>query len=338
MPRSPSEKHEANMERQFHAGKNRVAVVDHSRLGRLRLTGVDSLDLLHRLSTQDLNSLQPGQGATTVLTSEKGRIVDVLTVLHSGDHLLLVTSPDNQGHVVAWLDKYTIIEDSDALDITGQTGLLGVFGPDSDALAAVATGVGLVHLPMHHHLPAKIGEATVTVIRAPEPGGGFLIWVHEEPLLDSVRDRLLLEGKDLEATYVGSAVYEMLRIEAGLPVFGHEIDDRFNPLEAGLEALISFNKGCYIGQEVVARLDSYDKVQKRLMGLLLPPGGVPPPGTRLEADGKEAGFVTSATWTPTRKGPIAMAYVRRAHAYPGCRLGLPSEDGPAVAEVVALPF
>ena len=105
------------------------------RLGRVKMTGADCLDLLHRLSTQDLAKLSPGHVAGTVLTSDKGRIVDLVTVVAMPDQLLLLTSPDNQQQVVQWLDKYTITEDSQLIDVTAESGLLAVFGPNWGRLA-----------------------------------------------------------------------------------------------------------------------------------------------------------------------------------------------------------
>ena len=316
-----------------------IALADRSDLGRVEMTGADSLDLLHRLSTQDLRGLRAGHGAATVLTSGKGRIIDLLTVYHLGDRLLLVTSHDNQHAVARWLEKYTIIEDSSTRDVTPQTALLAFFGPGADRLAERLAGRPLSELSSFHHVGASAGGVEVRLARAREPaGGGFHVLLPDRAGVGPVREALLDAGKDLGIQPIGVAAYEMLRVEAGLPAFGREIDERYNPLEARLRPFISFDKGCYIGQEVVARLDTYHKVQKHLLGVLLPKGELAPPGTRLEAEGTEAGLVTSSTLTPALDRPIAMAYVRTRHARPGARLTLESSTGPAEAVVVELPF
>ena len=322
--------------REYQAAWEGVALIDRSALGRLEVTGADSLDLLHRLSTQDLHRLERDQGDVTILTSEKGRVIDLVAVHHFGDRLVLVTSADNQQAVASWLDKYTIIEDSATRDLTAETGLLAFFGTRADELAERLAGRQLSDLPPFHLAPTTMAGARVVLARAREPaGGGFHVIVLDRGRVGAVRAAIMATGESLGIQPIGPASYEMLRIEAGLPLFGREMDDRYNPLEVGLEPFISFNKGCYIGQEVVARLDTYDKVQKRLMGLLLPEGALAHSGAKLLAEGKDAGMVTSATITPAGDRPIALAYVRSKHAAPGVHLVL--ETG-GEAEVVGLPF
>jgi len=321
---------------QYWAARRAAAVADPSDVGRVEMAGADALDLLHRLSTQDLRGLRAGQGAGTVLTSEKGRIIDLLTVYHLGERLLLLTSPGNQGAVIQWLERYTITEDSRARDVTGETGLLALLGPRAEALAAAATGQSLASLRPFHHVQSVVGAAPVVLARAAqEPGDGYHVVVLRAGDLPGVKGALLEHGEALGARSIGRAAYHVLRVEAGIPAFGPELGEQYNPLEAQLRPYISFAKGCYIGQEVVARLDTYQKVQKLLAGLLLPPGELPPPGTRLRAAGKDTGFVTSSALSPALGRPIALAYVSARHAGPGTRLSL--ESG-AEAEVAALPF
>lgn len=322
---------------EYWAAKRDVALADRSNLGRLEMTGADCQDLLHRLSTQDLRTLKAGAGAATVLTSDKGRVIDLVTVYHLGSRLVLLTSPENQGAVMQWLDRYTITEDSKTQDVTATTGLLALLGPKSVELASTLSGKAAADLPPFYHVDAVIDGAAVTIARGLEPAGGLQLLVHERARLPAVKEAILTQGKALGAQAVGAAAYDILRIEAGLWAYGKEIDERYNPLEARLRPFVSFSKGCYIGQEVVARLDTYDKVQKLLVGLVLPKDELPPSGARLFAEGKETGFVTSATVSPGAGGPIAMAYVRLKQAQAGGEVALGAPDGPP-AQVVDLPF
>ena len=322
----------------YWAARRGVALMDHSDVGRLRMSGADSLDLLHRLSTQDLRGLQAGQGAMTVLTSDKGRIIDLLTVYHCGDHLLLLTSPGNQQSVFQWLDKYTIIEDSTTTDVTAETALLFFFGPRALELAQ-ALVAGSTALPLLHHMEIVLNGVRTRLARAPAPAGdGFHLMVTRQAEVGAAQEALLEIGRALGLQPLGPEVYEVLRIEAGIPAFGRELDERYNPLEAQLRSFISFDKGCYIGQEVVARLDTYSKVAKFLVGLRLPGGALPPAGARLEVEGREAGFVTSVAHSPALERPIALAYVRARHAQPGSRLTLATAAGALDVEVSALPL
>ena len=314
----------------YHAAKRAAVVADVSDRGLLRMVGEDALDLLHRLSTQDLLTLQPGEGAATVLTTSKGRILDVLVVQRRADSLRLHVSPGNQPRVLEWLDTYTILEDSEASDATGEHGQLLIFGPAAGEVVSAASDPALDGLDLFHHREARLGTAQVAITRAEAPtGGGFHV---AAPLgeAESARQALI----DAGAVPVDGDTFEVLRVEAGLPAFGSELDERWNPHEAGLERHISYTKGCYIGQEVIARLDAYDKVQRELRGLRAVGGGVPSVGSKLLMAGKEAGAVTSVADSPDF-GPIALAYVRRAHADPGARLV--TAEG-AEVEVAALPF
>ena len=315
----------------YHTAKRAAAVADVSERGLLRMVGEDALDLLHRLSTQDLLALQPGEGAATVLTTSKGRILDVIVVQRRADSLRLHVSPGNQARVLDWLDAYTILEDSVASDETGEHGQILVFGPAAaEVVSAAASDPAIAGLDLFHHREARLGAAEVMITRAEAPaGGGFHAAM---PLADlpAVRQALV----DAGAAPIDADTFELLRIESGLPAFGSELDERWNPHEAGLERHVSYTKGCYIGQEVIARLDAYDKVQRHLLGLRAVAGEALSAGGKLVADGKEAGRVTSAAVSPDF-GPIALAYVRRAYAEAGARL---VTDGGAEVEVAALPF
>ncbi len=324
---------------EYWAARRGAGLIDRSGLGRLKMTGADALDLLHRLSTQDLLRLKPGHGTATVLTSDKGRIIDLLTVWHAPDHLLLLTSAGNQGAVLAWIDRYTITEDAQTADVTPGTGLLYLFGPNAVQVAGALAGEDVRGLPLFHHTPVIAGGVAATLARAPAiAGDGFHLLVAHGAQTAAVRAALLMLGAAHGLVEIGHDAFEMLRIEAGQPAFGCELDERFNPLEAGLRPHISFDKGCYIGQEVVARLDTYDKVQRAIVGLVLADARVPAPGAAVHAEGKEAGLVTSPVFSPGLKRAIALAYVRNTFAKPGSRVQVVAGDASIEAEVVTLPF
>ena len=297
--------------------------------GILRLTGEDARDLLNRLSTNLIDpGSEPGTTAVTVLTSDRGRIVDLVYVVHCGDHQLLLTSPGQQQNVINFLDKYTIMEDLDVADITDQTGLLTLTGPRATEILRQTPHDGALviqhppnpddpHTQPTYHLLIDDADAASRIAAAMESGGAISI-------------------------SAGSA--EALRIIQGRPAYGSEMSDAYNPLEAGLIGVIDFHKGCYIGQEVIARLDTYQKVQKYLVSLQFEAADADVntaystegivaalPGVRLNDDeGKAMGLVTSAALRPTPAGDdlIGLGYVRTAAAQLGRRLNLAS-DGEA---------
>jgi folate-binding protein YgfZ len=277
--------------------------------------------------------LETGQGAPTVLTTDRGRILDVIGVINMGGHILMTTSPGLQQPVIDWLDKYTIMEDLTVEDITADTAMLAVLGPDSaTALEAATGGRDLADLAPFHALQAGIGGLPVTLINQPLgalPGFALVMAAKDAT---QVWERLTALG----ACPTGIDAYEAVRVQYGVPVHGPEMGEPYNPLEAGLIGSIDFAKGCYIGQEVIARLDTYQKVQKRLVSLRFSPDAAPSMGVELHDEGKKVGTVTSAVTLPTTEETIGLGYVRTGSARVGVRLELAESEG-AWAEVLDLP-
>ena len=150
---------------EYAAAREGTAVHDSSYVGRIRATGEDVLDLLNRISTNEVVSLQPGQGAPTVLTTDRGRILDLITVLNLEDHVLLLTSPQTRDEVIQWIDKYTIVENVTLVDATSDTGMLSVIGPMSLVLLEGIARTDLHSLGPNHSTPAAIAGVPVNVVR-----------------------------------------------------------------------------------------------------------------------------------------------------------------------------
>ena len=357
-----------------------------SNAGRLTLTGSDARDLLNRLSTNLVDpDAAPGSVCATVLTSDRGRIVDLVYVVHCDDYQLLLTSPGRQVAVAAFLDQYTFMEELEVVDITADTLMLTLTGPALlNVLRVVMDGgcYSLSPLPSAFLDAASDGVARRVGIGEPYTGerewGAFLML---PPFNPDAAGRpptchLLYDGETAYAAVsrsinhlrlagaapLSAAAAETLRIARRQPRYGCEMGDAYNPLEAGLIGAVDFHKGCYIGQEVIARLDTYQKVQKYLVALRFESaddgavGAPPAPGSRLlDAAGKATGLVTSATAIPLDAdaddggafAAVGMGYVRMAAAQVGNRLQVAGPDGsgsgddaiqPAVmAAITALP-
>ena len=308
-----------------------VGIVDRSDVGRLVFCGEDAVDLVERLSTNALTELEAGEGAATVLTTNKGRIFDLLLVLRRDGDLLVLTGPGNQGRVAEWVDFYTFVEDVSVEDVTGATAMLGVIGPGAPSVVEAATGVAAPELAPYELRVGTVGGAEALVVRTDPIGEpGYDVVVAADDRREAL-DALLSADATLAPVEVGREALDALRIERGVPAFGRELTEAFNPLEAGLIDIISFTKGCYVGQEVVARLNTYDKVQKRLMRMRWGYGSGPEPGAKLVLDGKQVGVVTSAAASPAGGG-VGIGYVRLAHASAGVVLA--GEGGGFSVEVV----
>ena len=303
----------------------------NSHAGRLKAVGADGLDLLNRMSTNAVVDLQPGEGAPTILTTDRGRILDILGVVNLGDYVLLLTSSGRQEAVIEWLDRYTIMEDLEIFDITGETAMLTVLGPSAADAIAKAMDVNVADVPSHHSVVTEAGGRVVTVINRPQGMlSGFDIVLSPEDL-DAVADALAGAG----IVAINEDSYQITRICAAIPEYGREMGDAYNPLEAGLIGGVDFEKGCYIGQEVIARLDTYNKVQKRLVTLRLPEGSEDVSGATLRHEGRDVGVVTSAARNPSTGEVTGLGYARSAHAGVGALLEI-GESG-AMAEVTGLP-
>ena len=331
-----------NIKREYLSAKGTVAVMDRSHLGRLRLTGAKRLDLLHRLTTNDVRSLTPGQGARTALLTDKGRIVEDLRLHALEDSVLLVTSPGNQARVREILEKLRFRDDVTVEDVTTSTAMISLLGPQSGhLLEAVSSASGLAELTPQHSVEIGLGGARVVAARCVDVGGRGFNLIVPSGAAPAVWSALFAKGDPYGASPCGEEAYEMLRIELGLPRFGRELTEDHNPLEARLDDAISWTKGCYVGQEVVARLDSRHKVSKLLVGVWLEPGPVPEAGSPIEspsAPGVAAGVLTSVAPSLDFRRVIGLGYVRMELAAAGTQLVAVSDGDRIGAEVSDLPF
>lgn len=310
----------------YQAALSHVAIADQSTRGCLRLTERDRADLIHRLSTNDVRALLPGQGTRTVLLNHNARIIDLLTVYALPEHVLLTTSPGQGAAITHLLQKNIFFNDQVKLeDLSGETVQQHVYGPKAAALLRDLTSVDPGDWPLHHVQAVEIkGEGAWLARTLPIGGDGFV-------LLSTRAAWEQFAAAFKAVPQLDQATYEVLRIEAGYPGWAHELTLDYIPLETGLNDAISFSKGCYVGQEIIARMDSRQRLAKQLMALRLSAPLVI--GSKLLLDGKEQGTITSVADSP-RLGLIALAYIRTEHAQPGTQLQ--TSEGIAV-EVVALP-
>jgi aminomethyltransferase len=314
----------------YRAALEGAALYEEHDSGRIFMRGRDRAELLQRLSTNDVKRLRPGQGARTVLTTPIGRIIDLLAVHVLDDTFLVVTSPGQGGPVFGHLRKNIFFQDQVTLEPAGRShGQLALYGPAAPRLLEQLAGKALADLALHDIVTLEISGATLLAARREPLGGqGFTLYIPAERL-EAVRAALLEAG----AVPLGAAAFDVLRVEHGYGAFWRELSQEYIPLETGLLDAVSFTKRCYVGQEIIARMESRNRLAKQLRGLRLS-RPIAAPG-KLEVAGKEAGDLTSAVVSP-RFGPIGLAYVRSAHAAPGSAVGIAGAD--VQGQVVALPF
>lgn len=315
----------------YDAGRTGAALHDEGDCARLWLGGEDRIAFLQRISTNDVR-LVPGQGTVTVLTSPTARILAVLTVLAMPTGLLLLAGP-GQGPAI-FNTLRTQIFFNDKVTLEGRGGALAQFsllGPQAASLLAEIAGA-VDDLPLFGWRTLSIAGVDVTVQRQEGLGRDGFTLLAPSPAALAVKHALLRAG----AVALDDNAYHVLRVEAGVPAPGAELTEQVNPLEAGLRRFCDDHKGCYTGQEIIARQVTYDKVTTHLVGLLL--NELVAPEAKIMADGKQAGWVSSAAHSIALDRPIALAFVRRPHHEPGTLLAVQSGEQAIATTVAPLPF
>ena len=299
-----------------------------STFGRVQMTGATRLAFLHRMSTNDIESLLPGQGRRTVLTTPIGRMVDCTPVLAMDDALILLTGAGNASKVTAWLRKYILYNDDVRVnDVTAMTQMLGVFG---DGAAAWVRAQDASAFSQIENAPvfssAQTRENGLWVKAPPLQGAGFY-WVGTK--IESISNPSTSTGRSLQSLISPISDFESLRIAASYPAFPNEINEEHIPLEAGLWDAVSFSKGCYIGQEIIARMESRNQMARKLVQLDASGSGCQV-GAPLFVDGVLVGNVTSAS------AKVALGYVRGAFAHSNQALHLESGVTISLLKVIGM--
>jgi folate-binding protein YgfZ len=319
-----------------------AGVLDFSFRGRLVLTGADRVRFLHGQATNDVKGLRTGEGCYAALTTAKGRMQSDLYIYALQDELLLDFEPGLTATVSQRLEKYIVADDVQVVEVAPHYGLLSIQGPKAEP---VVRGLGLASdLPVKSLGFVKIAEATlgeIYLVNQPRLGSiGFDLFIPSAALA-AVADRVLAAAKAVGGQACGWQAFELARIEAGIPRFGLDMDETNFPQECGVEArAVSYNKGCYIGQEVLNRIHTMGHVNKALCGLRLADDlkSLPAKGEKLFAAGKEVGQVTSAVRSPTLNANLALALVRNEANQIGGELILATAENPSPARIMRLPF
>jgi folate-binding protein YgfZ len=318
---------------EYRAAREGVALFDRSALGKVSVTGRDRLAFLQGMLTNDVKGLQPGQGAPAAFLDAHGKVVALLVVYALADRTLIELPASLTEKTLQTLDRYLISEKAVFESVDDAFAILSLQGPGARGLLE-GLGGGPLSLPPYGHAEVSVAGLPARVINRPEgPGPGFHCWVAAG---QAAALRRALEGAG--AVPAHAETLEVLRVEAGQPWYPNDVDDSVILPETRLESLVSYTKGCYIGQEVVARVKYRGHVNRALSGLVLEGERVPGPGARVTVEGKEIGRVTSAVRSVALGRPIALAYVRREHFEPGSAVTVVDGAGEQPARVTALPF
>jgi folate-binding protein YgfZ len=326
----------------YRALRDGAGILDHPHRVRLRITGAQRAKFLQGILTNDADLLKPGRGLYTAVLTAKGKMQADLTVYALADWFWVDAEPESAARLPTLLSRYTIGTDATVVDLSTSHRVLGLYGPA--APRAVAAAFPDLSLPA---ADLAVAEAVwsghpLVIAAAGYPGTpGYKLLLPAEAV-DGARRTLLTAG----ATSVDAEALEAVRIESGVPRFGMDMSEDNFPPEARIEdRAVSYTKGCYLGQETIARIKTYGHVNRLLVGLLPDTDQPIPRGTKLYhpdvtsvlREDKEAGYVTSSVYSPALKRVIALGYVNRKIEVPGTIVTV-GQDATIQATVAALPF
>ncbi|MEA5532748.1 folate-binding protein [Crocosphaera sp. XPORK-15E] len=307
--------------------QNSVVICDRSHWVILQLKGADRQRFLHNQTTNNINILKPGQGCDTVFVNSTGRTLDLTTAYVTEDSIILLVSPNRSKFLMEWMDRYLFPMDKvEITDISEQNVVFSLMGNQShDILKQWGMNEIIEKKQGNHSLVTLENDSLRIAVGSGLGITGYTLIVPINSAL-TVWEKLIKLG----AIPTGNNVWEKLRIKQGRPFPDQELTEDYNPLEAGLWQAISFDKGCYIGQETIARLNTYKGVKQRLWGVKL--NQFVEPGTPVTLDDNKVGILTSCT--EIEQEAFGLTYVKTKAG----GAGLIVKIGAATGELITLPF
>ena len=324
----------ASLEEEVRAVRTRTGVIDMSDRAKIELTGSERVPFLDGIVTVDIKVLAPGTSAYALLLNEKSRVLGDLRVYAFPESLVLDIEAAQKPTILGILEKARVSDDVEFRDL-GPTGHLVVHGPRADDVVVRALGADVRALSLDTYASVRVDKSRAGHVARMRPTGerGFAIWSPGSNLAESW-EALVRAG----AAPIGREAYEVLRIEAGVPRFGADMSEKTLALEVAPESALSFTKGCYVGQETVARGTYVGQVRRKLLGLRIDADTPPVRGDPVLRGDQKVGWVTSAAWSPTLGWGVALALLRVDAVSPRDTLLVDRGSWPLRAKPHPLPF
>ena len=311
-----------------------AGLFDLSARGRIEVSGGEAVQFLNGMLTNDMEKFEEGTWKHAAFPNPQGRLLASTRVLKRDSAFLFDTEAATYPNILKHLERFTLAGDFRVRDLTDETALLSVQGARASEFVGAVLGEEAATTTRGRITRASFGEGEVTIIRATHTSeDGFDLFV-DAGVAESLRDALVKAG----ARPVGLDALEVLRVEAGVPRYGVDASDANVVLEVVDEAeAVSYTKGCYAGQEIIARIHWRGHVAKRLTGIILEDDAEPPADARLRdsAEGREAGRITSSVFSPRLNARVALALVKYDFLAPGTELKVFSGDTEVCAARVA---
>ena len=309
----------------YNAVRNSAAVVRQSWMGLLKLTGPDRQSWLQGMVTNDVEKLAPGQGCYAGHLNAQGKVVAQMIVLVTEEETWLLVERTATAKLRAVFDKLIIMEDVQVHDVSEESDILSVLGPRAATVVEAWSGERFPETPLYGNRLMPQGRVLSSDL------GYDLIVPHETA--SSVLQNIVAAG----AVQIDEECWNVVRTETGLPLYGVDIDETTTLPELGPRG-ISYDKGCYIGQEVVARIKYIGHVNRRFVGLICEGSDVPEVRCPVELQGKDVGYVTTGIYSPGLGKPICLGFVNRVAGEPGTAVALRGKGNSIPGRVVSLPF
>jgi folate-binding protein YgfZ len=309
-----------------------AGLIDLSSRGRLRVSGSEATMFLNGLITNDMKTLAENRWMPAAFPTVQGRLIGAVRVVRLKDAFVIDTDAESHEAVLKTVSRFTLAGDFHVKDLTSETALLSVQGKRAVEVVEKVLKTSVSDLPRDGVLETNWQNTPVTIIRATHTAeDGFDI------LIDSTQGAQLRQALiDADAQVVSPDVFEVLRIEAGIARFGHDVDETNVVTETNLDDAVSYTKGCYVGQEIIVRIKHRGHVAKKLTGLRFQTEKRIEPGTIIKSsDGKEIGKLTSTAFSPKLEATIGLGYVRYEFLNPGTTVVIEPEIQATTAE---LPF
>jgi folate-binding protein YgfZ len=310
-----------------------VGLLNLCHLGVLRISGRDRIRYLHNMLSNDIKNLPEGRGCYATLLTHQGHIESDLYAYRLGDEVMLECMPAGRERLAATLSRFIVADDVAVEDRSGSIGILSLQGPKAEAFLGAELGVDVSTLDsLAHRSIEGAGGPWIAIRRDRTGGGGFDLWA---PIEDTVA---LWRGwvETGRIAPVGLRALDWLRTEAGIPWYGVDMDERSLPMELGLDHALSTTKGCYRGQEIVARVLHRGRLHRRLGAIALSSRAVPLPGSEVRDGEAKIGEVTSAAFSPRRGNTLALALLKTEFLSPGATVAVVCGGEPVPGEVVTL--
>jgi folate-binding protein YgfZ len=305
----------------YKAATEGAAVVEKDWTGIVKLTGSERVSWLQGMVTNDVEKLAPGAGIYAAHLTPQGKIVAHMEVLADEDAVWLTLERASVSRLLAAFDKLLIMEDAQVTDVSGEYSILGVLGPRAGESLSRWLGEPINLTAPYSHRKLENSRLVVSSL-------GYEVWVPRSDAGNVIRAIV-----ETGAAAIDHGTWDVLRTEAGIPVYGVDIDETTTMPEIG-ETAISYDKGCYIGQEVVAKVKYIGHVNRRLVGLVFSGDGIPETKSPIRKGGREVGYVTTSLLSPGLNKPIALGFLSRSAYTPGTEV----EVGTQTATIVDLPF